>query len=510
MSKPRVAIIGAGASGLTCIKQCLADDLEPVCFEAFSTTGGLWRYTEVDEENKDPHSSIYKSVIINTSKENSTFSDFPIPPDWPYFMHNKFVAKYFDLYAERFQLIPHIKFNTTVLNASILPDKRWKVRYVTKGEDETESVFDYVMVCTGHHRYPRLPKYEGMDKFKGIQIHSHFYREPTDFKNKRVVIVGCGNSGMDISVELSENASQAYICVRHGTLPWIVPRLVNGKPIDHLNSRFLIYWLPQFIQNYLTKYTSKSTIGPAPPGLEPKVEPSSHHPTMKTNFYERLSTGTLVVKPNISQLNEDGSIEFVDGTKVENIDAVIYATGYQIDFPFLDRDIVCDKDVLKDFEEEYKENLVWLYKRMFPPKYPNIAFIGLVQLIGAIFPLSEMQARYVTSLIKGYLPPHPPIPEMHKEIRERQKYLQKVFYKAPRHTIEGYFYPDIDYLAKDLGCYPYPLQIIRKYGLSLYLKILFGIPNSIQYRLLGRQSWDGAADAIRVYNGCEPSKIKQS
>ncbi|CAG8564524.1 4441_t:CDS:2 [Cetraspora pellucida] len=502
MAKPRVAIIGAGASGLTSIKQCIADNLEPVCFEASSTTAGLWRFTEVTEDNKDPHSSIYKSVIINTSKEMSTFSDFPIPPDWPYYMHNKFVAK--------FQLIPHIKFNTTVLNASLLPDKRWKVRYVTKGEEETESVFDYVMVCTGHHRYPRMPKYKGMDKFKGNQIHSHFYREPTSYKDKRVVVVGCGNSAMDISVELSEVASQVYTCVRRGTLPWILPRLAKGKPVDHFGSRFFVNWLPRFIQNYITKTMSKIIVGLPPAGLEPKIEPSGCHPTMKTEFYERISTGTLIVKPNIAQLNEDGSIEFVDGTKIEDIDAVIYATGYQIEFPFLDREIVCDKEVLEEFEEEYRENLVWLYKRMFPPKYPNIAFIGLVQLIGAIFPLSEMQARYVTSLINGYVPSHPPIPEMHKEIRKRQAFLQKIFYNAARHTIEGFFFPELDYLAKDLGCYPYPLQIIRRFGLSLYWKILFGIPNSIQYRLLGRQSWDGAADAIRVYNDCEPSKIKRS
>ncbi|CAG8835123.1 26906_t:CDS:1, partial [Racocetra persica] len=187
--------------------------------------------------------------------------------------------------------------------------------------------------------------------------------------------------------------------------------------------------------------------GLPPAGLEPKIEPSNCHPTMKTDFCERIATGTLIVKPNIAQLNEDGSIEFVDGTKIEDIDAVIYATGYQIEFPFLDRDIVCDKEVMKEFDEEYRENLVWLYKRMFPPKYPNIAFIGLAQLIGAVFPLSEMQARYVTSLINGYVQPHPSIPEMHKEIRKRQESLQKIFYNAARHTIEGFFYPELDYLG---------------------------------------------------------------
>ncbi|CAG8544394.1 11638_t:CDS:2 [Dentiscutata heterogama] len=485
MSKPQVAIIGAGPTGLTSIKQCIADNLEPVCFEATSYTAGLWRYTEINEENNDPHSSCYNSVVINTSKEIMSFSDFPISRDWPYYLHNKLVAKYFDMYAEKFQLIPHIKFSTTVLNLTILPDKRWNVRYITKGEEETEQVFDYVMVCTGHHRYPRLPNYQGMDQFQGKQIHSHFYRVPSDFANKRVVIVGCGNSGMDISVELSGVASQVYVCTRRGTLPWILPRLLRGKPIDHHNSRFYTTWLPLFIKDYFTKRTVKTTIGPSPiPDLEPKTNPSNSHPTLKTNFYDCLSNGTIIVKPNIFRLNKDNSIEFIDKTKVENIDAIIYATGYKIEFPFLNSEVVNGGDeILKMFDEEYRENLVWLYKRMFPPKYPNIAFLGLVQLIGAIFPLSEMQARYVTSLITGHIPTHPPISKMYKEIQEHQASLQKRYYTSARHTIQGDYFQELDNLAKDLGCYPYPLQTIWKYGISMYWKILFGVPTAIQASL---------------------------
>lgn len=93
MSKPRVAIIGAGPSGLTSIKQCIDDNLEPVCFEASEHTGGLWRYTEIDDKNEDPHSSIYKSIIIITSKDVMSFTDFPVPYEWPTFLHNSKVAR---------------------------------------------------------------------------------------------------------------------------------------------------------------------------------------------------------------------------------------------------------------------------------------------------------------------------------------------------------------------------------------------------------------------------------
>src|SRR6266498_4216387 len=109
MSKPLVAIIGAGASGLTSIKQCLDDGFEPVCFEGSGQTGGLWRYTEIDDKNQDPHSSVYKTVIINTSKEVMTFTDFPVPYEWPPYLHHKAIAKYFDMYTENFNLLPYIR-----------------------------------------------------------------------------------------------------------------------------------------------------------------------------------------------------------------------------------------------------------------------------------------------------------------------------------------------------------------------------------------------------------------
>ncbi|CAG8636990.1 4230_t:CDS:2, partial [Paraglomus occultum] len=121
--KPRIAIIGAGVTGLTAIKQCLVAELEPICFEQTAQTGGLWRYTEITDENQNPHSSVYRSTVINTSKEHMTFSDFPIPEDWPPFLPHYKVAetncilspRYYDMYADKFRLWPHIRFNTTVL-----------------------------------------------------------------------------------------------------------------------------------------------------------------------------------------------------------------------------------------------------------------------------------------------------------------------------------------------------------------------------------------------------------
>ncbi|CAG8568689.1 7744_t:CDS:2, partial [Acaulospora colombiana] len=265
-------------SGLTAIEQCLDNDLVPVCFEQNSFIGGLWRYEEVCGENKDPHSSIYESIRTNTSKEMTAFSDFPIPRDWPTFLSHYYIER----------------------------------------DKEEEEIFDYVMVCSGHHRHHRWPKYKGMDAFRGEQTHSHFYRK----------------------------------------------RRLTEKAI-----------------------TEES--GPYPPHLKPNEPPFASYSVVNSEIFRRLAAGAVVVKPDIKELKSDNNkIEFADGTVLENIDVVIYSTGYYLEFPFLEKDIITGgKDIEKEYAKEYKEDLVWMYKRMFPPRYPNIAFVGLVVGAGAIFPI---------------------------------------------------------------------------------------------------------------------------
>ncbi|KAF0554402.1 dimethylaniline monooxygenase N-oxide-forming 5-like [Gigaspora margarita] len=516
MVKPRVAIIGAGSSGLAALKQCLDDDLDPICFEQTSYVGGLWNFVDIDDKNKDPHSSAYKSLVINTSKELMTFSDFPIPAEWPPYLHNSLVTKYFNMYADNFKLRQYIKFYTTVVRVSYLPDHRWKVKYITcvdkdqTGENqnsEHEEIFDFVMVCNGHHRKHRWPKYKGMDEFKGEQTHSHFYRRSASFENKRVVVVGVGNSGVDIAVELSHVASQVYLCVRRGTLPWIFPRLIGGKPIDHIANRFSTYFLPRSPSAY-AKLIVK-TLGPHPPSFQPTTTSIfSSHPTLKTDFFERLSTGTIIITKNILELmsDETKSIKFIDGSTVENIDVIIYATGYNIDFPFLDKDIINGgSEIEQEYEDEYKENLTWMYKMMFPPNYRNIAFIGLIQPLGAIFPITEMQTRYVTSLIKGFINPLPSPQDMNIAIRNYHNKLRRRYYLSARHTIQVDYLSYLDELSQELGCYPYPLEILKKFGFDIWKLNMFGLRTPIQYRLLGRQCWEGAKDAIMIYNKVNPN-----
>ena len=208
--KKRVAIIGAGASGLTAIKSCLDEGLTPVCLERTSNVGGMWRYTE---SVQDGQASVMKSTVINTSKEMMCYSDFPIPGEYANFMHNSQLYKYFKLYADNFGLEQHIRFNTEVIKVKQTKDfvktGQWEIELKEKDSEQTNSeIFDAVLVCTGHHADKKMPNFPGESEFQGKLVHTHDYRSHVGYEDKRVVVVGTGNSGIDVAVELSKIAGK--------------------------------------------------------------------------------------------------------------------------------------------------------------------------------------------------------------------------------------------------------------------------------------------------------------
>ncbi|KAF9918467.1 Cyclopentanone 1,2-monooxygenase (CPMO) [Linnemannia zychae] len=513
--KKRVAVIGAGASGLTAIKECLDEKelLDVVCFEQENYLGGLWRYVEVSEENPNPHSSVYKSTIINTSKELMTYSDFAIPVDWPTYLPNQKVAFYFDKYAEHFDLKRYIRFNTKVVEVKELHDsqKCWSVRFhpvlpanAPKDIPQPkiqEEIFDYIMICSGHHWKPRYPTFLGMNSsdfeaYTGEQIHSHFYRQADAYRDKTVVIVGLGNSAVDLAVELSMNQSQVYLSARRAA--WVVPRWLQGKPLDHHRTR-LTHAIPLFLVQLFSAYIYKRAMPPFHKNMIPARKPLESHPTINTLLPERITTGTVKPVKNIKKLGPGKRVEFEDGT-VTNADAIIYCTGYHISFPVLDPSIVTD-----GHPEAEEKNQVWTWNYMVPPRHPNLAFVGLFQPLGAIMPISEMQCRFLIRTLVGKLEPLPNEQEMDKEITARIKYITKRYDDAPRHTIQVDYVPYCDILASKIGCYPTLGKLIAKYGVvegtRLKMETLFGPPSPIQYRLVGPHAWEGAREATWGYAG---------
>ncbi|NXB33824.1 FMO5 monooxygenase, partial [Eulacestoma nigropectus] len=482
----RVAIIGAGASGLCALKCCLDEGLDPTCFERSKDIGGLWRF---EEHPEDSRASIYRSVIINTSKEMMCFSDFPIPEDFPNYMHNSKIMEYFHMYAQHFDLLRHIRFRTSVCRVSKRPDfassGQWEVVTESEGKQEV-AVFDAVLVCSGHHTDAHLPlsSFPGLEKFEGWYLHSRDYKTPQPFLGKQVVVVGIGNSGIDIAVELSHTARQVFLSTKRGS--WVLHRVADsGYPFDFSYiSRFmqlLQNLLPPNVFSFLLERKLNARFDHTLYGLKPKHRVLDQHPTINDDLPNRIISGRVRVKPNIQEFTEMSAV-FEDGTK-EDVDAVVFATGYSFSFPFL---------------EGFKvvENQIPLYKYVFSPdlEKPTLAFIGLIQPLGAIMPISELQCRWATRVFKG-LQGLPPLADMLAEIKQTKERMAERYVKSQRHTIQVDYIPYMDELACQLGVKPSVLTLFLT-DPKLALEVVFGPCTPYQYRLRGPGAWAGAREAI--------------
>ncbi|XP_071381066.1 flavin-containing monooxygenase 5-like [Centroberyx affinis] len=485
----RVAVVGGGSSGLACIKSCLDEGLEPVCFESSDDIGGLWRFKENPEPDR---ASIYHSVIINTSKEMMCFSDFPIPAHFPNYMHNSLIMDYFRMYADRFQLTKHIHFNTKVLQVKQRSDfsrsGQWDVETENRDGKKEQHIFDAVMICIGHHCHPNMPLHDfpGIDTFKGKYFHSRDYKTPEEWRNKKVVVIGIGNSGGDIAVELSRVTKQLYLSTRRGA--WVLNRVGdNGLPLD-MNVNRMVTSLQKMLpfglfcslgESRLNKRFNHSLYN-----LKPKHRIFSQHPTVNDELPNRILSGTVQVKPNIRRF-QGSSVEFEDGSVVEDIDLVVFATGYSFSFPFLASHVLSASG-----------NKSTLYKYVFPPELdrPTLAIIGLVQPLGAIMPISEMQARWATRVFKG-CNKLPSMAAMLKDVQCKRESMAARYVTSQRHTIQVDFINYMDEIAEQVGVRPTILRLLLT-DPRLGLSVILGPPTPYQYRLRGPGKWAGARQAI--------------
>lgn len=424
---PSICIIGAGCSGFTMAKRLKDHGLAYDQFEASDDIGGNWYY-----KNPNGMSACYQSLHIDTSKYRLAFEDYPVPEDWPDFPHHAQMLQYFHDYVDHFGLRDAITFNTRVETAERLDDGRWRVTLST-GESRD---YDALIVANGHHWDPRTPDYPG--EFHGHQMHSHAYCdpfEPYDFRGKKVMVVGGGNSAMDIASELSQKpiAEKLFVSMRRGV--WVLSKYANGQPAD---KAVLPAWMPQKLGRKLAQHMIKKRIGRMEDyGLpKPDHEPLEGHPTVSEEFLARVGCGDVIPKGAIDRLDGDGVI-FADGSR-EQLDAIIWATGYKISFPFF-----------TDPELQPKGNAYPLYKRMVKPGYENLFFLGLAQPLPTLVNLAEQQSKLVAAALTGDYA-FPDADEMERVIVEDEKIHLGHFYASKRHTIQVDFGTYCRDLAKEI------------------------------------------------------------
>ena len=197
-----------------------------------------------------------------------------------------------------------------------------------------------MFVANGHHwdaRWPE-PPFPGQEEFAGEQMHVHDYKTPDVLEGKRVLVLGIGNSACDIAVEASRCAARTLLAMRRGA--WMLPKYLKGKPTDELGNA-LTSRLPLPVIRFLYRRSLKLATGdPMDYGLpEPDHKLAEAHPTISSDLLPRIGHGDIAVKPNIEEFAGGSTIRFVDGSE-EELDLVIYCTGYKISFPFLDEDLI--------------------------------------------------------------------------------------------------------------------------------------------------------------------------
>lgn len=419
---PRVCIIGAGCSGFSTAKALQDRGIPFDIFEMSDTIGGNWAY-----KNKNGLSACYDSLHIDTSKYRMQFEDFPIPDDYPDFPHHAQVLEYFHAYVDRFGLRDKITFNTAVTHCARRSDGTWKVtldRSGAGGPSQDVAYYDALFVCNGHHWNPRWPTPAFPGDFSGIQMHSHAYLdpfEPHDMRGKNIVVVGMGNSAMDIASELSQKpfARNLWVSARRGV--YVFPKYIGGKVADKAS---LPAWVPLKVQRKLAAMAFRRNVGRMEDyGLpKPDHRPLEAHPSVSGEFLTRVGCGDVKVKPIIERFEGD-QVRFADGS-VEQVDIVIYATGYNVAFPFLDESLV-----------RVEDNHLPLFKRVFQPGIPNLFFMALAQPLPTLVNFAEQQARWIAAYLAGEYA-LPGEQEMRRIIAADEKKFLGHFYESPRHKMQ--------------------------------------------------------------------------
>ena len=378
-SVPRVAVVGAGAAGLTAIKALRDAGAEVVAYDKGDRPGGLWVLN-----SRSGISPSYESLHLNTSKGRTEFADFPMPEDWPDYPSVGLVAGYLADYADEFGLTPHIRFETTVRSVERDDaDGGWVVEAEPGGAER----FDAVVVAHGHNWSPRWPTPPYPGEFAGTQMHAHDYRHSDVFRDQRVMVVGMGNSAMDIAVDASfVSRGPVLLSARRGV--HIVPKYLFGRPADATGGA--IAFLPWRFRQRVAETMLRIGVGrPQKYGLPaPAAGLFQNHPTISDTIMHRLTHGEVVARPGITRLNGD-RVEFMDG-RSDEVDVIVWATGYEVTIPFLSG----------RWLGENAERMP-LYRRVFHLDDPSLAFVGLMQSTGAALPIVEAQSKLFAAFVAG-------------------------------------------------------------------------------------------------------------
>ena len=404
-----VAVIGAGSSGLAVLDALARHGTEAVAFERGSRVGGMWRYG-----NDNGMSAAYASLRTNVSRRRMQYPSHPMPASYGDFPSHADMTAYLESHASRCDIEERITPGTTVHR--LVPaagDRGWLLHL----DDGTTRRHRHVVVATGVFWSPRLPDHLG--HFGGELTHSHAYRTPDRYSGRRVLVVGAGQSAAEIATELSSVADRCVLSVRTPT--HVLPRWIAGEPYDTADvepyNRLPWPWLNQVVARRV-----RAELGQLPPAWPtPRRRVLEGVPIVSSDLIPAVRSGAVTVTPALQGLGGHRAY-FADGSS-EPVDAVVLATGYRIDLPFLDPGLLAAAG-----------RRLPLYRRIVPPGLPGLFLAGFVDAPGGLLPVVETQAAWIAAAVTGRL--DLPTPDrMWRAIRRAERRTRQRFPGEPADSI---------------------------------------------------------------------------
>jgi cation diffusion facilitator CzcD-associated flavoprotein CzcO len=409
MSGQKIAVIGAGPCGLPTCKALARAGLDYECLEAGDQVGGVWNLAS-------ERTGAYRSLHTNTSTQAMAYSDFPFEDAAPRHLAAHELQEYFERYATESGVRPHIRFGQRVEHVrpvdgdDAADETNWELEFAN-GERRRYSA---LIVATGQYVRPRWPTNPSPENFGGEVLHVFDYFDPVspvDCRDKRVVVVGLGSSAAEVAAELADpkhpigTASRVHLAARSGR--WVINKVIDGKPVDAmlphpskplpaplraLPDRAAVWAMRRLMRAGLQRFVTASG-SPESLGLPvPSIEPWEERPTMSNEFIPAVREGRIEIHPGIASF-EGRQVTFSDGSSVE-ADVVLYATGYELEFPFLDGETLgCAAPDLA------------LYQQIAHPEHERLFFVGCLRVSCSMWPVAEQQALWIAKLLSGGFEP---------------------------------------------------------------------------------------------------------
>lgn len=366
-------VIGAGPMGLCTVRRLVEQGIPVLGLEAHNEVGGLW---DIDS----PTSTMYESAHLISSKGMTQFDDFPMDECVATYPRHDQLRTYFRDYAKHFDLYRHYRFGCYVESAE--PEEgQWRIVYY-QDDQRHEILAAGLLLANGTLHCPNKIELQG--HFDGEMLHSCDYRSADIFADKRVLIIGCGNSGCDIAVDAVHRAKQVDMVVRRGY--YFLPKFVAGRATDTLGGKIrLPNRLKQAIDGLLVKLISGK---PSRYGLpDPDYRMYESHPVINSLFLHHIGHGDITVRPGIQTLTSEGVL-FTDGNQGK-YDLILQATGYKLHYPFIEQ-----------VHLNWQNDAPQLYLNVFNPKHHNLFVMGMVEAAGLGWQGRDEQAQLVAKVIR--------------------------------------------------------------------------------------------------------------